>query len=118
MAMPPRWFAPATMTIAVLGINKSIEREGQDRNSISLPADQEEFIQAIYELNPNTVVVLIAGSSLAINWMNDHIPAIVNAWYPGEQGGTAIAEVLFGDYNPAGRLPITYYKSMNDLLAF
>ncbi len=106
------------MTIAVLGINKSIEREGQDRNSISLPADQEEFIQAIYELNPNTVVVLIAGSSLAINWMNDHIPAIVNAWYPGEQGGTAIAEVLFGDYNPAGRLPITYYKSMNDLLPF
>ena len=91
------------MTVAVLGINKSIEREGQDRSSISLPADQEEFIQAIDELNPNTVVVLIAGSSLAINWMNDHIPAIVNAWYPGEQGGTAIAEVLFGDYNQARR---------------
>ncbi len=106
------------MTVAVLGINKSIEREGQDRSSISLPADQEEFIQAIYELNPNTVVVLVAGSSLAINWMDEHIPAIVNAWYPGEQGGTAIAEVLFGDYNPAGRLPLTYYRSVDDLLPF
>ena len=106
------------MTVAVLGINKSIEREGQDRKNITLPADQEEFIEAIYELNPNTVVVLVAGSSLAINWIDENIPAIVNAWYPGEQGGTAVAEVLFGDYNPAGRLPLTYYRSLDDLLPF
>lgn len=106
------------MAIAVLGINKSIEREGQDRYDIQLPADQREFIQEIYKLNPNTIVVLVAGSSLAIHWIDEHIPAIVNAWYPGEQGGTAIAEVLFGDYNPAGRLPLTYYSSLDELPAF
>ena len=104
--------------IAVLGINKSIEREGQDRYDIELPADQMEFIKEIYKVNPNTIVVLVAGSSLAINWMDENVPAIVNAWYPGEQGGTAVAEVLFGDYNPGGRLPITYYNSLDELPSF
>ena len=104
--------------IAVLGINKTIEREGQDRYDIHLPADQMEFIKEIYKVNPNTIVVLVAGSSLAINWMDENIPAIVNAWYPGEQGGTAVAEVLFGDYNPGGRLPITYYNSLDELPPF
>lgn len=106
------------MVVAVMGINKSIEREGQDRYDIHLPADQQEFIEEIYKINPNTVVVLVAGSSLAVNWMEEHIPAIVNAWYPGEQGGTAVAEVLFGDYNPAGRLPLTYYNSLDELPPF
>lgn len=106
------------MAIAVLGINKSIEREGQDRYDITLPKDQEEFIREIYKVNPNTIVVLVAGSSLAINWIDKHIPAIVNAWYPGEQGGTAVAEVLFGDYNPAGRLPLTYYNGLSELPPF
>ena len=104
--------------VAVLGINKSIEREGQDRYDILLPADQREFLQEIYKVNKNVVVVLVAGSSLAVNWMDEHVPAIVNAWYPGESGGTAVAEVLFGDYNPGGRLPLTYYKSLADLPAF
>lgn len=104
--------------VAVLGINKTIEREGQDRYTIELPADQREFIQEIYKVNPNIVVVLVAGSSLAVNWMDEHIPAIVNAWYPGEQGGKAVAEVLFGDYNPAGRLPVTYYNSLDEIPAF
>jgi beta-glucosidase len=104
--------------IAVLGINKTIEREGKDRNDIHLPADQMEFLQEIHKINPNIVVVLVAGSSLAINWIDEHIPAIVNAWYPGEQGGRAVAEVLFGDYNPGGRLPITYYNSLDELPAF
>jgi beta-glucosidase len=106
------------LVVAVLGINKSIEREGKDRSNIHLPKDQEEFIREIYRVNPRTVVVLVAGSSLAINSINDHIPAIVNAWYPGEQGGTAIAEALFGDYNPAGRLPLTYYNSLDELPPF
>lgn len=104
--------------VAVLGINKSIEREGQDRYDIQLPADQREFLQEIYKVNPNIVVVLVAGSSLAINWMDEHIPAIVNAWYPGESGGKAVAEVLFGDYNPGGRLPLTYYRSLEELPPF
>lgn len=106
------------LTIAVLGINKSIEREGQDRNSIELPKDQQAFIEEAYKINPNTIVVLVAGSSLAINWIDEHIPAIVNAWYPGEAGGIAVAEVLFGDYNPGGRLPLTYYRSLDELPAF
>lgn len=106
------------VTVAVLGINKSIEREGQDRYTIELPLDQQVFIQEAYKANPNTVVVLVAGSPLAINWIDENIPAILNAWYPGEQGGTAVAEALFGDCNPAGRLPLTYYKSLDDLPAF
>ena len=106
------------MTVAVLGMNKNFESEGQDRETIRLSKDQEVFIQTIYKANPKTVVVLVAGSSLAIGWINDHIPAVVDAWYPGEQGGTAVAEVLFGDYNPAGRLPLTFYNSMDDLPPF
>jgi beta-glucosidase len=104
--------------IIVAGINKMIEREGLDRETLDLPADQMDFIREISKTNSKTIVVLIAGSSMTINWLQDHIPAIVNAWYPGEQGGNAIAAVLFGDYNPAGRLPLTYYKSMEDLPPF
>ncbi|MEI6275603.1 MAG: glycoside hydrolase family 3 C-terminal domain-containing protein [Prolixibacteraceae bacterium] len=106
------------MTVALLGMNKNFESEGQDRETILLSKDQEIFIQTIYKANPNTVVVLVAGSSLAIGWINENIPAVLDAWYPGEQGGTAVAEVLFGDYNPAGRLPLTFYNSMSDLPAF
>jgi beta-glucosidase len=106
------------VVIAVMGINQSIEREGQDRSSIELPKDQQIFIREAYKANPNTIVVLVAGSSMAIGWMDQNIPAIIDAWYPGEQGGTAIAEVLFGDYNPAGRLPLTFYNSIEDLPAF
>jgi beta-glucosidase len=108
----------ADITIAVLGINQSIESEGLDRNKLSLPKDQESFIQQIYQANKHTIVVLVAGSSMAIKWINDSIPAIIDAWYPGEQGGHAVADVLFGDYNPAGRLPLTFYNSMEDLPAF
>ncbi|MHA7943833.1 glycoside hydrolase family 3 protein [Formosa sp. 3Alg 14/1] len=101
--------------IAVMGINKSIEKEGRDRTDLELPEDQVHYLKEIYAENKNVIVVLVAGSSLAINWMDSHIPAIVDAWYPGESGGKAIADVLFGDYNPAGRLPFTFYKSISDL---
>lgn len=101
-----------------MGINKSIEREGKDREDIALPADQQEFIKEIFRVNPNTILVLVAGSPLAITWENLNIPAIVDAWYPGEQGGTAVAEVLFGKYNPAGRLPSTWHFSLDDLPPF
>ncbi len=104
--------------IAVLGLNTQLEDEGQDKKDLNLPKSQEELIRELFKANPNTIVVLESGSPLAVNWINDHIPAVVNAWYAGEQGGNAIAEVLFGDYNPAGRLPITYYKSTDDLLPF
>ena len=106
------------VVIAVMGINRSIEREGKDRSDINLPADQKEFIKAMYKINKNVVLVVVAGSSLDLRWENENIPAIVNAWYPGQEGGTAVAEVLFGKYNPAGRLPLTYYNSIDDLPAF
>ena len=106
------------VVIAVMGINRSIEREGKDRSDINLPADQKEFIKAMYKINKNVVLVIVAGSSLDLRWENENIPAIVNAWYPGQEGGTAVAEVLFGKYNPAGRLPLTYYNSVEDLPAF
>ena len=106
------------VVIAVMGINRSIEREGKDRSDINLPADQKEFIKEMYKINKNVVLVIVAGSSLDLRWENENIPAIVNAWYPGQEGGTAVAEVLFGKYNPAGRLPLTYYNSVEDLPAF
>ena len=106
------------VVVAVMGINQSIEREGQDRVSIELPKDQQLFIQEAYKVNPNIILVLVAGSSMSVSWMDQNIPAIIDAWYPGEQGGTAIAEVLFGDYSPAGRLPLTFYNSIEDLPAF
>lgn len=108
----------AEVTIAVIGINRFFSREGQDGESIQLSKDQEVFIQQIYAANPRTVVVLVDGASLAINWINDNIPAFVDAWYGGQEGGTAVADVLFGDYNPAGRLPLTFYKSLDDLPPF
>lgn len=101
--------------IAVMGINKTIEKEGKDRTSLQLPEDQINYLKEMYAINKNMIVVLVAGSSLAINWMNENVPAIVDAWYPGEAGGTAIADVLFGDCNPSGRLPFTFYKSVSDL---
>ncbi len=110
--------AECDVTVAVLGIDKSIEREGQDRYTLELPTDQQEFIREIYKINPRTVVVLVAGSSIAINWMDENIPAIIDAWYPGEQGGNAVAEALFGKYNPGGRLPLTFYNSMDELPPF
>ena len=106
------------IVVAVMGINQSIEREGQDRNSLTLPADQQRFLHRLYTLNPRTVLVLVAGSSLAIDWEQEHLPAILDAWYGGEQSGVAVAETLFGLNNPAGRLPLTFYRSMDDLPPF
>jgi len=104
--------------IVVAGLNTKNESEGQDKNDLNLPKNQEELIKELYTVNPNIIVILETGSPLSINWVNEHIPAILNAWYPGEQGGNAIVDVLFGEYNPSGRLPITFYKSTEDLLSF
>lgn len=75
-------------------------------------------MRSIVALNKPVVLVLLNGSAVAINWANEHIPAIVEAWYPGQAAGTAIADVLFGDYNPAGRLPVTFYQSVDQLPPF
>jgi len=85
-----------------------IEGEGRDRADLSLPGAQEELIKAVAETGVPTVVVLIGGSAVTMSSWIEKVPAILFAWYPGEEGGNAIADVLFGDYNPAGRLPITF----------
>ncbi len=106
------------LIIAFLGISTFYEQEGLDRKDLQLPSEQKSLIQAVFEVNPNVIVVLINGSPLAINWINEHIPAVIEAWYPGERGGDAIADVLMGDYNPGGRLPLTFYKGLHQLLPF
>jgi len=91
---------------------------GGDRTDIELPASQQQLIKAIASLKKPTVLVLLNGSALAINWEAENMPAILEAWYPGQAGGTAIANTLWGDNNPAGRLPITFYRSIKDLPGF
>ncbi|MDQ5929777.1 MAG: beta-glucosidase, partial [Bacteroidota bacterium] len=118
----------ADAVVLVLGLNERLEGEemkveadgfkGGDRTSLDLPANQEELMKAMVATGKPVVLVLINGSALSINWANDHVPAILTAGYPGQQGGNAIADVLFGDYNPAGRLPVTYYKSIDQLPDF
>jgi beta-glucosidase len=91
---------------------------GGDRTSIDLPAPQQQLLEKVVAVGKPTVLVLLSGSALAVNWAQQNVPAIVEAWYPGQAGGSAIADVLFGDYNPAGRLPVTFYKSVSDLPPF
>jgi len=101
--------------VVVCGTDLTVADEGTDRTSLNLPGIQEKLIKAVFRANPKTIVVLVNGYSLAINWPQDSIPAIVSAWYGGQAQGTAIADVLFGDYNPKGRLSTTWYKSTTDL---
>ncbi|HEX6623261.1 MAG TPA: glycoside hydrolase family 3 C-terminal domain-containing protein, partial [Pyrinomonadaceae bacterium] len=118
----------ADAVVMVMGINPAVEGEemdvkaegfrGGDRTDISLPKPQEELIREVHALGKPVVLVLMGGSALAVNWADEHVPAIVEAWYPGQEGGTALADVLFGDYNPAGRLPVTFYKSVAQLPPF
>jgi len=91
---------------------------GGDRIDINLPQPQHQLIRDVVAVGKPTVLVLLNGSALAVNWAAEHVPAIVEAWYPGQAAGTAIADVLFGDYNPAGRLPVTFYQSVNQLPRF
>lgn len=86
-----------------------------DRTNIELPKVQKEMIKALVATGKPVVYVVCTGSALALNWENDHVGAIVNAWYGGQEGGTAVADVLFGDYNPSGRLPLTFFRSTADL---
>jgi beta-glucosidase len=92
--------------------------EGGDRTGIDLRPLQEGFLKKLHGLGKPVVLVLLNGSALAVTWAAEHIPAIVEAWYPGQAGGDALADVLFGDYNPGGRLPVTFYRSVDDLPPF
>jgi beta-glucosidase len=120
--------AQADAVVLCLGITSRLEGEemriridgfdGGDRTSLDLPAPQERLLQRITALGKPTVLVLMNGSALSVTWARDHVPAILEAWYPGQAGGAAIADVLFGDYNPGGRLPVTFYRGVTDLPPF
>jgi beta-glucosidase len=118
----------ADRSILCMGLSPRLEGEemrvevegfkGGDRLTLNLPALQENLLRKIVQLGKPTVLVLLNGSAVAVNWANEHIPAILTAWYPGQAAGTAIADVLFGDTNPGGRLPVTFYKSVDQLPPF
>jgi beta-glucosidase len=118
----------ADAIVLVMGLTPRLEGEemrveidgfnGGDRTDIDLPDTQKELIQKVTALGKPTALVLLNGSALAVEWSDENVPAILEAWYGGQAGGTAIADVLFGDYNPAGRLPVTFYKSVDDLPPF
>jgi len=105
----------AQLVVMVCGTDMSTGGEGSDRSAIGLPGGQEQMIKAVYAANPKMVLVLVNGFSLAVNWEQDNLPAIVSAWFGGQAQGTAIANVLFGDYNPGGKLASTWYKSTTDI---
>jgi len=118
----------ADAVIAVVGITSQLEGEempvsepgflGGDRTSIDLPKPEEDLVEAVAATGKPLAVVLMNGSALAVNWINEHADAIVEAWYPGEEGGAAVAETLSGKNNPAGRLPVTFYKGVDQLPNF
>ncbi len=117
----------AEAVVMCLGLSPQIEGEqgdaynsdaGGDRTHMDLTGMQQTLLEKIVAVGKPVVLVLINGSALSINWAAEHVDAIIEAWYPGEEGGTAIAEIIFGDHNPSGRLPVTFYKSMDDLPDF
>src|SRR5215208_5505040 len=118
----------ADAVVLFLGLTARLEGEempvqiegfrGGDRTRLDLPAPQQRLLERVVAVGKPTVLVLLNGSALAVNWAQGRVPAILEAWYPGQAGGTAIAEVLFGDYNPGGRLPVTFYRDVSDLPPF
>jgi len=103
------------VVIAVLGEEETLVGESRSRTSLELPGKQLQLLQALYETGKPIVLILINGRPLTINWANKYIPSIIEAWFPGLDGGTAIAESLFGDYNPGGKLPVTFPKSVGQI---
>jgi beta-glucosidase len=118
----------ADVVVAVVGITSELEGEemnvnepgfkGGDRTSLDLPEPEEKLLEAVSATGKPMVVVLTNGSALGVNWANAHANAILDAWYPGEEGGTAVAQTLSGRNNPAGRLPVTFYKDVSQLPPF
>lgn len=105
----------ADVVIMVLGEHGLQSGEGRSRSDITLPGVQQELLEAVYKANPNIVLVLQNGRPLAIPWAAKNIPAIVEAWHLGTQSGHAIAQVLYGDYNPSGKLPMTFPRNVGQL---
>ena len=108
----------ADLVIFFGGTNKNIETEGSDRQNIDLPCGQNELVQALYAVNPNLATVLISGGPTDLRQLEPNSPAIVQGWWNGTEGGTALAEVLFGDIAPSGKLPFTFPKQLEDSPAY
>jgi beta-glucosidase len=118
----------ADVVVFVGGLTGDVEGEemrvsfpgfaGGDRSDIGLPSTQDRLLRAVHATGKPVVLVLTTGSALAVEWAQRNLPAILVAWYPGQQGGTAVADVLFGDVNPSGRLPVTFYRSVEQLPPF
>jgi beta-glucosidase len=103
------------VAVVVLGDSGKTVGESASRTSLDLPGRQLELVQAVYATGKPVVVVLVNGRPVSINWVNKYVPAIVEAWFPGAQGGTAIAELLFGDYDPSGKLTMTFPKTVGQI---
>lgn len=120
--------ADADLVVLAVGLSPRIEDEELkikvpgfdrgDRTTLDLPAVQQELVERLSALGKPTVLVLTNGSALAVNWADAHVPAILEAWYPGGEGGQAVAEAIAGDFSPAGRLPVTFYKGVEQLPDF
>ncbi len=107
--------AKADVVVFVAGTNLDVSDESNDRSSLDLPGDQQKLLEAVYAANPNVVLVLETCSSMTLPWAVENVPAIVEAWYGGQAQGQAIADVLYGDFNPCGKLTSTWYRSLSDL---
>lgn len=105
----------ADVVIFTAGTDLSTMNEGHDRTTLKLPGGQQKVLEAIYEVNPNVILVLQSASSHDVTWANEHIPAILSAWYAGQAQGEAIADVIYGDFNPSGKLTSTWYGKDEDL---
>jgi beta-glucosidase len=103
------------VAVVVLGDSAKTVGETTSRTSLDLPGRQLELVQAVYAVGKPTIVVLLNGRPMSINWVNKYVPGIIEGWFPGAQGGTAIAEVLFGDYNPSGKLTMTFPKTVGQI---
>jgi beta-glucosidase len=118
----------ADAVVMLLGLSPRLEGEempvdvpgfrGGDRVSLDLPAPQQQLLEAVVAVGKPVILVLLNGSAVAVTWAADHVPALLEAWYPGQAAGDAIADVLFGDVSPAGRLPVTFYRSAEQLPPF
>ena len=117
----------ADVAIVCLGLDATIEGEegdtgnefaSGDKRDLNFPGLQQELLEKVYETGTPVVLVILSGSAMACTWADEHVEAIIQAWYPGAQGGRAVASVLFGDHNPCGRLPVTFYRTTEELPDF
>jgi beta-glucosidase len=115
------------VVVLCLGLDESLEGEEGDQSNafasgdkpnLNLPGEQQKLLEAVYATGTPVVLLLMGGSALAVNWAEEHVPAILDAWYPGAQGGRAIASALFGEFSPSGKMPVTFYKTVEELPDF